>query len=709
MKPGPAGDQPLPALRDDLQLLEGPSELDGSPTWTTFDPVRNSYFRIGWIAFELLSRWNAGDAETLLERIRKETTCQVTRQDLTDLLKFLYANSLTRESVNNTSGDYYRQYLASRPNRLLWLLKNYLFLRIPLVHPDRFLRLLLPGVEPLYTVTARNFMVMLGFVGLYLAIHQWDSFASTFLYFFSWQGAVFYALALIVVKILHELGHALTAMRYGCRIPTMGIAFLVLIPVLYTDTTDAWRLTSRGQRLKIGAAGMIAELYIALVCTFLWSFLPDGILRSTAFVFATISWLLTLAINLNPFMRFDGYYILSDWLGVQNLQARAFAFGRWKLRQLLFAAEEGPPEKLPENIETKLVVYAWLTWAYRFVIFAAIAVLIYYFFFKLLGIILFIAEIYWFIIHPVARELNVWWKMRNRIARTGRFAVTFLVCLLLASLFFIPWSSRISLPAILEIADKATVYAPVVGRIREVNIREGDTVDKGDVLLVLESPWLDQEILRTRKRIEALALRSDRRASNIRDLSDLHVILQQLREQTSTLAGLHGLKDRLVIRAPLRGKVAEMAESLHPGRWINEKLALAFITATGDLTITGTVYENDLSRVAVSQPATFIPDDPGRERVKAVITELEQANIARLDIPYLASPYGGEIAVRPGEDGRLVPETSIYRVKFRISDQVVEAPDQVLRGVVHVRGEPRSFAGRLFESVAAVLVRESGF
>jgi len=104
-----------------------------------------------------------------------------------------------------------------------------------------------------------------------------------------------------------------------------------MFPVLYTDTTDAWRLTDKRKRLLIDSGGIIVELTIAAIAIFLWSFLPDGPARSAAFFAATTSWVLSLMVNLNPCMRFDGYYLLGDLFGIQNMQARGFELGRWKM------------------------------------------------------------------------------------------------------------------------------------------------------------------------------------------------------------------------------------------------------------------------------------------------------------------------------------------------------------------------------------------
>ena len=91
-----------------------------------------------------------------------------------------------------------------------------------------------------------------------------DPLPDTFQHFFSAEGAAAFAVTLSLVKVVHELGHAYVAKSFGCRIPTMGVALLVMLPVLYTDVGDSWRLPSRRQRLAIGVAGVAAELGLAL-------------------------------------------------------------------------------------------------------------------------------------------------------------------------------------------------------------------------------------------------------------------------------------------------------------------------------------------------------------------------------------------------------------------------------------------------------------
>ena len=698
----------LPPLRDDLQVVHTAPTHDGVPTWTIIDPIRNKHFQIGWAAYQMVSRWPSGTATRLMERVASETTCRVTQEDLDDLLKFLYGNNLTVDPPQGGSRAYVAQAQATHRHWLAGLVHNYLFFKVPLVRPDRFLKATIPFVSPLMTRTAGRVVVLLGLIGFYLIGRQWDRFLDTFLYFFTLEGVALYVVVLCFLKVLHELGHAYTATQYGCRVPTMGVAFLVMFPVLYTDTTEAWRLRSRRQRLFIAAAGTMTELGLAMLATFLWSFLPEGVLRSIAFVVATTSWIMGLMINLNPFLRFDGYYIMADWLGVPNLQDRSFALGRWRMRQLLFGMEAPPPEHFSVALRRKLIIYAWAVWVYRFFLFLGIAVLVYYFFFKALGIVLFVIEILWFIVLPIAREIKEWWNMKSTIMRTGRFRMTAAIVVALGVLLVVPWPTRVSIPAVLEATEQATLFAPAPGQIVEVSVKEGQRVRAGDLLLTLEAPSIEMDLQQTGKRIESLQLLARRQAAGGDELARNQVIVQALKSRISELKGLREKRDNLALRAPISGVVTDLSESLHPGRWVNEDLPLAYLVSTEGSKLHGLAPETEVARLEVGQAARFIPDDPARPSIAAEVREIRQVDEGAFAVPYLASTFGGDIPARKDGRGKLLPETSVYRVGLEILD----APpswDQAVRGVLHVEGHRWSVAQRVWDRVASILIRESGF
>ncbi len=697
----------LPPLRDDLQLLAGPPER-GAPTWTLYDPVRGRFFRIGRPAFELLARWPLGDAEAVRRAVAAETPFAPSAAEVEGFLHFLLANTLVRAEGRDATGRLLRQAQAARLHWGRWLLRNYLFLRVPLVRPDRALDAVAPLAAPLCTRTALRLFVLAGLLGLFLAARQWQDFVHTFAFFFSWEGLAWFAVALFCVKVLHELGHAVTAKRFGCRVPTMGVALLVLFPVLYTDTSDAWRLTSRRRRLAIGAAGMTTELAVAALATLAWSFLPDGPARSAAFFLATTSWVLSLLVNINPFMRFDGYYLLSDWLGVENLQTRSFALGRWRLRRLLFGLDEPPPERLPPRLAAVLTVYAYGTWVYRLLLFIAIALLVYYFFFKVLGLFLFVVEIAWFIALPIARELGEWWRRRHLVRLTPNLVVTLAVLAGLVWLAVTPWHTRVALPAVLRDASHAVVHPPMPAQVAAVRVARGDTVAAGDVLFVLAVPELEHEIARERRRVAMVHEALQRRSAQRDAAHNVGVLQEELAGALSALAGLMERRDQLVVVAPIAGVVADMPDGLRPGRWVGVAEPLASIVDRDAAVLRAYVGGVDLARVAVGAPARFYPEDPLAPPIDATVTGVEAVNVAALDAPYLASVHDGAIAVRETAEGRLVPEQSIYRVTLE-PPALVAVPAQVRRGTVRIEGEARSLAGRTWRAVAAVLIRESGF
>ncbi|MEG1042902.1 MAG: site-2 protease family protein, partial [Pseudomonas sp.] len=268
--------------------------------------------------------------------------------------------------------------------------------------------------------------------GLWGVSRSWGEFTATLVDSLTWQGLLAYGLTLGLVKMLHELGHGFTAKRFGCRVPTMGIAFLVLWPVAYTDTNEVWKLTRRDQRLKVAGAGIVTELVIAAWALLAWVWLPDGAPKSMAFLLATTTWVSTLAINASPFMRFDGYFLLSDFLQMPNLHSRAFALARWDLREKLFKLGEPAPESFTDSKRRWLIVFAWATWIYRLVLFLGIAALVYHFFIKALGILLFLVEIVWFIAKPLWSEISAWYKRWPQIihSRRARWSAIGLIALM---------------------------------------------------------------------------------------------------------------------------------------------------------------------------------------------------------------------------------------------------------------------------------------
>lgn len=702
----------LPALRDDLALLPAPPGLDGAPGWTIHDPVRNRYFRIGPEAFALVAHWHHAKPRAIAAAVAEENLFEPTVDDVMGFYQFLASNNLTE----TTDTAYLaRQAGARKTGWFWWLIHNYLFFRIPLVRPDRFLAATVGWVAPFFSRAWLVFVLLAAVAGGLLVARQWDAFLHTFQHFFSPEGLALYGVTLMGTKILHELGHAYTAKRYGCRVPTMGVAFLVMWPVLYTDTTDAWRLVSRRQRLAVAGAGMLVELTLAVFATLAWSFLPDGPLRSAAYFLATVGWVATLAINLSPFMRFDGYYLLSDALDVPNLQDRAFSLARWKLRETLFGLGEAAPEQMSPRLRRTLLAYAYITWIYRLVLFLGIALLVYHVAIKVLGILLFAVEIGWFIGRPLMMEMKAWWERRERFRLNPRTLLTLGGVAALVGLIVLPVTSTVSVPVVWRASGFATVYAPFAARLDAVLVKPGQTVAEGDLLFRLGAPDLEGKLRQTDLRIDWMQEQIARLSSSREQLDRLRAMEEDLAAVLAERQGLLDSRSRLEIRAPLSGRVADLEDALLPGRWLGPKLPLATLVAPGAGELVGYVGESDFDRLRPSAAARFHPDDPLQARRDARVRVVDPVSVAVLDVPALASLHGGPVAVEgqngtgAGTAGRsaLAPVEAVYRIAFDVEGQ--GGPAHITRGVARVEGEARSLAERFWRVAAAVLIRETGF
>ena len=703
----------LPALREELDLLPGPVLPDGQPSWTLHDPARNHFFRIDWPTFEVLRRWHLGQAQAIADAVTQATTLELEAEDVRAVADFLVQHQLLQAAGSGQAAQ-----LAERLARLQgtpwkWLLHHYLFFRVPLVRPDAWLGRW-QGVAGWFATPAfaAATLLALGF-GLLQVARQWDGFVAQLVDTFSLEGLAAYALALVGVKVLHELGHAFTAKRLGCRVPTMGVAFLVLWPMTYTDTNESWRLTDARQRLRVASAGIVTELALAAWATAAWALLPDGPARSAAFVLATTSWVATLAINASPFMRFDGYFILSDLLDMPNLHERCFALGRWRLREWLFSLGEEPPELVPPRQARWMVAFAYATWAYRLVLFIGIALLVYHLFFKLLGVFLFVVEIAWFIWRPVRSELQAWGQRRRRIAQRGRTWVSLLVAMAVVGLLFVPWPGRVGASALLRPAEAWPVHAPAGARLDALAFGEGQRVPKGAVIARLHVPDLDTRRQTLSARAQQLRQQTATSGFDAQGRARLLVTRETLATVQAELASVDTELSSYAPRAPFDGRLRDLSPDLRPGQWLAPRERIAVLVREGTPWVVETWLDEDaVRRVAAGNEASFVTDSGAGPLLRLRVRDIDRDATRALPQPELAAPAGGHIPVRE-KGGQLVPERAVYRVVLELAAPGGAAPaplsDRTWRGTVIIHAQAEAPAWRYLRQAAAVIVRELGF
>ncbi|MGB0682568.1 MAG: HlyD family efflux transporter periplasmic adaptor subunit [Magnetovibrionaceae bacterium] len=703
---------PLSRLRADLELSPGPRDLTGQTTWVIHDPLRNRYHKISRAAVALLNHWHLGEASAVQAAVGRATGDAPSIETIRWLDQFLRGQMLHCQETGPQTVETLRTIAEARHmSWYRWLLHNYLFMRLPLVRPQRFLEATQGIVGAIVSPPALALLALAALSGLFLVTRQWEAFVGTFLHFFTLDGLLYYAAALGLAKVVHELGHAYAAVRQGLRVPTMGVALLVLWPVLYTDTSDAWRLQSKKGKIAIGAAGMAAELWLAILATLLWSFLPDGALRSACFLIATVTWIMTLAINLNPFMRFDGYYLLSDALGIENLQQRSFERAKWWLRRTVLGLAETPPEPLPGRLGTALVAYAFGTWIYRFFLFLGIALLVYAMFFKVLGIFLFAVEVLWFIVLPVTRELQQWWSLRKQARLTPTSLISLGALFALMALFLVPWDGRVHLPALLDTTDQTIIFAPSTGQIAEIDLTDGMAVREGQVLLRLKARSLDHKLAQAALRIEETRLLLKREAAAATFSRQARIQEQALARHLAERDALVSQEERLSLSAPRSGELHDLNRNLKPGVWVNDQVIVGRLLDPMRLRVIAYIPEASLSRIEEGAAGYFIPDDPSRSRVPVTLIKVSPTSahsIAEVALTSLAGgPIGVEASGPTGEQKGQSPVDAQFRLELAPATE--EALTSQIRGTVILDAERESWASMTLRRIGGVLVRESGF
>ncbi len=695
----------LPPMRQELAVHRNASDAHGAPTYTLHDPSDNRFFQISWPAFEILARWTLGRAQFLLDSIHAQTTLELELADVEDIFKFLAQHHLLAAGRAQDTQRLAQAAAAQRMGKGMWLLKHYLFFRVPLVQPMAFLRGLLPWVAWLFRPLTWWLILGCAVVGVYLAAQQWDSFVHTFASYATWQGVGAIAVALSVSKVIHELGHATTAYRYGCRVPAMGVAFMVLVPMLYTDTNEAWKLPEPRQRLRIAIAGIAAELALASVATLAWSFLPDGPLRAAVFLLATTTWLATVAINISPFMRFDGYFVLCDWLGMANLHERSFALARWRMREWLFGLGLPAPEAFEPRRQRWLLAFAYATWVYRLVVFLGIAFLVYSLFFKLLGLLLLVVELGWFIVQPAYKEVKAWWQLRSLMRPNWPMARTLVLLALVVAALCVPWPRGEHAPAMLTAEKSQWLYAPAAGRVRTFAVEAGQAVAAQQVIAELDSPELQAQRQVALAREAAWAWQVQQQAFEERLQGKGSTLTQRLEAAREELRGIDELVAQLKVQSAFAGRVGQVSAVVHEGAWVRRGERLLQVVAPQGVKAEAFVDESQIAQIAPGASADFIADDLELPKLSCTVEAVDSVALPELEHPELGSAHGGPIPSKADAQGRAVPLNATFRVRLH-QCQGVGSISRTYAGQAVIGSARRSWIEHWLLYLGAVVQRE---
>ncbi|MBT8339021.1 MAG: HlyD family efflux transporter periplasmic adaptor subunit [Desulfatitalea sp.] len=569
---------------------------------------------------------------------------------------------------------------------------------------------MLPKARMLASPAAKTIYGLFALMGLYFLTQRFESYVSTFSNFFNLKGLIAFSAVIVVLKAAHELGHAFVAKHYGLRVPTMGIALMVFFPVAYSDVTDAWRMQSRYQRVQIALAGIKVELVIGALALACWGVTQPGIVNSICFILSSTSLVSSVLVNLNPAMRYDGYYILSDLWRIDNLSEQAGLFTKWYLKRILLGMNTPSPiKKISARRQWQMVVYSFFAWHYRFFLYLGIAVLVYYKFTKPIGITLFILEIATFIVHPIFIEMNTLRKEKHLIKLNKRLFMTSIVLLLLFGWTMFSFPRVTSAPAVYLPEHSQMVYTHEGGQVTDIYKKRGELVLPGDTLMRIESQTLNNDIDFLRISVKHLRHTINNLKGNPENLGLVPEIEKQLASSEEELAGLMEKKEQLVIKAKITGVLAELDDLLQPGCYVKRNQVLGRIVGYKKARIDAFVSEKEIRYILQGGEVVFCPKDHSG-RISGKIERINPIREQYVEIQDIGTVAAKALPlVKDDLSDRMTFVESYYKVQIT---PILPQDNKVRLGTsghVWLHTAKQSLALKLFQNVYALFIRESGF
>lgn len=398
---------------------------------------------------------------------------------------------------------------ASGTSVIVWIskLSGLLRIRLPLLNPDPWLERLRPAIKWLFhpaTVGCLTILLLVATMAIFVRFGEFLQSLPSASEIISAEKLIGILLTFIIVKAMHELGHACAAKHYGAECNEAGIWLLILTPVLYTNVTDAW-LLNRRQRMLVTAAGMLTEIAIASVAAIVWCFAAPGEFQTQLASLVVMCTVSTVLFNGNPLLRYDGYFILTDALALPNLAQRSSVRVRDAVERLLLGPEESyersPSAEASGSSHGLILTYGFVSLMYRTLITFGILILLMRMFdrwnLRVLGLGLMAFGVVSMIAMPLFQNtMSFIAAMASRPSPRRSLLRSSLLAGAAVILMFIPWPHSLILPAVVEPAGKP-IFATLSGQLQQA-ATYGTLLKQGEVIAVLTEPRLQKELLRLR-------------------------------------------------------------------------------------------------------------------------------------------------------------------------------------------------------------------
>lgn len=721
--PEAAAERPV-RFRARADVIALPVYFGGQQRWHLKDPVTLSHFQLKdeeYFVWGLLNGERSPSAILALCAARFAPR-RLTLAHFQEFLALLHREGLVLgESFAQGDSLLERGRTKQRDaRRAQWL--NPLAIRFRGVNPDRFLDWLQQRLHGLFTPTAGFALLAAIVTAMALLATQWEAFIAqvpSAADFFRGDNLLWFALALAGVKITHELAHGVACKRFGAECTELGVMLLVFTPCLYCNVTDAWMLPNKWRRMLIGAAGILAELALCSVAVVVWRSTEPGFWNALAVRVILVCSVSTLLLNGNPLLRYDGYYILSDWLEIPNLQARAAEALRRLVSRLLLGVDPLAARNWSEPFPVGLAAYGLLSMLYRITVVAAVAWFLYTALVQAgmpaLGGMLVMTVVAATLVQPAHSV----WGWLTHPARTplaqlpGKWRALAIVTAL-ALVGFIPFTSSVRAPAVLRPQGVVAVYAQASGALLS-SVEEGAMVTRGDILATL----CDDELLRN---VQELAGRLESQRQHVQNLrrqqladaeaaAALPAAQQSLEALESQLAELKSREGSLTITSPIAGTVfpaplrnlparpgvlptwnGSPLDPRNRGAFVDTGTHLCNLGDTGAMEAIVVIERESIELVRVGQPARIRLDGGPSATLEGAVVAVSEMDDDDAPKELLAA---GELPVERSADGQTRLAKTSYQAVVRLDASDVKTwPGLVGRARIQV--DAQSLWGRLW-------------
>jgi len=696
----------------------------GEPYRVVHDPIALKYHQLEPSQYEA---WCQLDGQRSIEAIREHLTkkfpaISIRSSDVQQLVTDLHQKGLTWSTRFDQGERLSRRNWDATKQKLISTALSPFFIKLPPINPRRTVIVFAWMIGWLFTIPGFTlaFAVILGsWLEAAVRFESLRAALPTLQSFFGWPNLLWLWLMIGATKVVHEMGHAVACRSVGRQCHGIGAGLLVFSPTLYCDATDSWMCQNKWHRILVAVGGMYVELFLGAIALFVWSHTHPGHIHSLALNVAAVSTVSTVLFNANPLIRFDGYYILSDWLEIPNLQVKSSRLLYRSMAWCIGITTEPNPSD-PKTGRGWFVTYAILSFVYRWFIMGVILMAVYsmvrpYRIESLGGV--------WVLAIIAMSSVGIFksWKNISRTRLEGLFSkmrllltlATVGVIVLIMVAIPVPWWS--TMPVQTEFREPGLVYARAEGRLDQIEVREGQVLQTGDLIVTMSNPAIADEVRGLQLTVEQL----ESQVASLEMLdqhADLVLKQQELQRARRRLNETLPLQQALTVVSPLKGTFIHgrfesrksSSESLDKwSGWPLDQQNLGAFIPTG--TLLGHVVRDPSDLLCVSYINQDIREDiqtgqPIEMRFDAMPHEVFGSQIIAISpvsldaVPSsLTQRFGGRMTSTPDAEGNEIVESRVYRVlsKFPKDPRIVPH----LRGKCRLRLSDRTLGQRLLRFV----------